>query len=344
MLLEIKFGLKDVFSGHFTEEDYITPNECCFARRVLKTTAIPTQNLPKAGERDIEHMMKQKENRLKRLNRRRQIQEELVENETTMRTRRDNLEVTAELEAAATLMQFSVASSSHSQEVLEELNQSSSFNQTISEKCVSASTQTEITNNAFSKCVVNQSTQVQMSWFSIVSLIQTEKVLKILTGLPSFEFLDQLANSYLIVKKDSRVKRLSIKERILLTFMKCKLDLTYSALCVFFFYDISVPTYCTEIPVQTPKKLCCRIKLYSHYKKHHTLKYMTAVTPSGFICYVSPSYGGRASDKSIFEQSKLLDQLEPYVDQIMVDKGFLIDKVCDEYGIKLLPLAYILSV
>ncbi|KAJ3661630.1 hypothetical protein Zmor_006018 [Zophobas morio] len=88
----------------------------CFARRVLKTTAIPTQNLPKAGERDIEHMMKQKENRLKRLNRRRQIQEELVENETTMRTRRDNLEVTAELEAAATLMQFSVASSSHSQE------------------------------------------------------------------------------------------------------------------------------------------------------------------------------------------------------------------------------------
>ncbi|KAJ3640227.1 hypothetical protein Zmor_003540 [Zophobas morio] len=110
----------------------------CFARRVLKTTAIPTQNLPKAGERDIEHMMKQKENRLKRLNHRRQIQEELVENETTMRTRRDNLEVTAELEAAATLMQFSVASSSHSQEVLEELNQSSSFNQTISEKCVSA--------------------------------------------------------------------------------------------------------------------------------------------------------------------------------------------------------------
>ena len=151
-----------------------------------------------------------------------------------MRTRRDNLEVTAELEAAATLMQFSVASSSHSQEVLEELNQSSSFNQTISEKCVSASTQTEITNNAFSKCVVNQSTQVQMSWFSVVSLIRTEKVLKILTGLPSFEFLDQLANSYLIVKKDSRVKRLSIKERILLTFMKCKLDLTYSALCVFF--------------------------------------------------------------------------------------------------------------
>ena len=45
----------------------------CFARRVLKTTAIPTQNLPKAGERDIEHMMKQKENRLKRLNRRRQV-------------------------------------------------------------------------------------------------------------------------------------------------------------------------------------------------------------------------------------------------------------------------------
>lgn len=54
---------------------------------------------------------------------------------------------------------------------------------------------------------------------------------------------------------------------------------------------------------------------------------MTAVTPSGFISYASPCYGGRASDKIIFEQSRVVDKLEPYVDQIMVDKGFLVENI-----------------
>lgn len=63
---------------------------------------------------------------------------------------------------------------------------------------------------------------------------------------------------------------------------------------------------------------------------------MVGVTPAGLISYVSPSYGGRASDKSIFEQSRVIEQLEPYVDHIMADKGFLIDEICASYGIKLI--------
>jgi hypothetical protein len=41
---------------------------------------------------------------------------------------------------------------------------------------------------------------------------------------------------------------------------------------------------------------------------------MTAVTPAGFIAYTSPSYGGKASDKSIFKQSQIIEQLIPYLD------------------------------
>jgi hypothetical protein len=63
---------------------------------------------------------------------------------------------------------------------------------------------------------------------------------------------------------------------------------------------------------------------------------MTVVTPAGLICYVSPAYGSRTSDKAIFEKSGLLDKLDMHHDEIMVDKGFLIDNICDNFGIKLI--------
>jgi hypothetical protein len=93
---------------------------------------------------------------------------------------------------------------------------------------------------------------------------------------------------------------------------------------------------CTEVPIQSHKRLCCRIKTYSHYKGTITLKFMTAVTHAGLICYISTAYGGRTSDKAIFEKSGLLDELDMHHDEIMVDKGFLIDNICDNFGIKLI--------
>ena len=54
---------------------------------------------------------------------------------------------------------------------------------------------------------------------------------------------------------------------------------------------------------------------------------MPEVTLAGNICYVSKLYGGRVSDTAIFQQSDLLKFLEP-CDAIMVDRGFLIDEVC----------------
>lgn len=63
---------------------------------------------------------------------------------------------------------------------------------------------------------------------------------------------------------------------------------------------------------------------------------MTGVSPGGIITYVSEPYGGRASDKTIFEQSDLILKMERFEDAIMVDKGFLIDDICEQFKIKLI--------
>jgi hypothetical protein len=106
-------------------------------------------------------------------------------------------------------------------------------------------------------------------------------------------------------------------------------------LCFTDFQKVRIVLDCIELSVQQHKRLCCRIKCYSHYKGTTTLKFMIGVSPAGVIIYVSPLYGGRASDKAIFEKSGILDKLTPYVDEIMVDKGFLIQDLCEGYGIKI---------
>lgn len=63
---------------------------------------------------------------------------------------------------------------------------------------------------------------------------------------------------------------------------------------------------------------------------------MTGVSPGGLITYISEPYGGQASDKTIFKQSNLISNLQATIDAIMVDKGFLIDRICAKSGIELI--------
>ena len=80
--------------------------------------------------------------------------------------------------------------------------------------------------------------------------------------------------------------------------------------------------------------------LYSHYKGTYTCKIMTAVSPSGHLIYRSKAYGGRASDKSIFEQTDFIKMLDKG-DSIMADKGFLIDEICNKFDVKLTRPAFL---
>ncbi len=60
---------------------------------------------------------------------------------------------------------------------------------------------------------------------------------------------------------------------------------------------------CTEVYIKRPKSLENQAKTWSDYKKHNTIKVLVAIAPSGFITYVSKSYGGRASDQFICQDS-----------------------------------------
>ena len=93
---------------------------------------------------------------------------------------------------------------------------------------------------------------------------------------------------------------------------------------------------CTEVPVERKTKcLKCRMATYSQYKGCHTVKFMVCVSPDGVITHLSKVFGGRVSDKVIFEESGVVEKLEPFVDAVMADKGFMIDAVLGERCIAL---------
>lgn len=92
---------------------------------------------------------------------------------------------------------------------------------------------------------------------------------------------------------------------------------------------------CTEIPLQWPKDMESQLLTYSWYKGTYTAKVLLSETPGGHISYVSQAYKGRASDSHITKQSKILEKLLPSIDSVMVDKGFLIDKLCLEHHVEM---------
>lgn len=107
-------------------------------------------------------------------------------------------------------------------------------------------------------------------------------------------------------------------------------------LCFRQFDNVRIVLDCTEMVIQKPKCLCCRIRFYSQYKSNTTVKIMTGVSPGGIITFVSEPFGGRASDKVIFQKSNLISKLEYAKDAIMVDKGFLVQDICDQYKIQVI--------
>lgn len=222
---------------------------------------------------------------------------------------------------------------------------------------------------------------------TILSNIKNEDHLSSLTGISTFDGFYGLCDA-VVHYKEYRLNKTDlilpdVNSRVLLTLMKLKLGITYTALSAIFGIDRStcsrqfkntlvvlrailkpaikwlprscirnnIPACfasywktrvildCTEIPVFTSKCLKCRNQTYSNYKKRHTLKFMVGISPSGFISFVSSIYGGKSSDKFIFNDSKLLELLEPE-DEVMVDRGFFIDEECAAKQVKILRPAF----
>ncbi|VEN58711.1 unnamed protein product [Callosobruchus maculatus] len=215
---------------------------------------------------------------------------------------------------------------------------------------------------------------------SFTNSIKENTHLNSLTGIPTFEQLDGLVSLVCEFYPDKKVHKLTIKDRIILVFMKLKMALKFNVLSFLFklsptytkmifseyvgylssilkehiywpsyeecqqnmpiyfnnFRSVRVILDCFEIPLEKPKCLCCRIRTYSHYKGRQTIKIMTGVSPAGIITFLPKAYGGRSSDKVIFEQSKLIRKLQPKRDYVMVDKGFLIDDICSKNFVKII--------
>lgn len=122
---------------------------------------------------------------------------------------------------------------------------------------------------------------------------------------------------------------------------------------------------CSEIPIQLPSCMNCRIATYSHYKSTNTAKFLVAITPSGDIMFISKAYSGKASDKQIFNDERLIEMFDSgkiyylflkqhkiktrhefcycsrYTDAIMVDKGFGIEYELQERNIQMIRMGYL---
>lgn len=89
----------------------------------------------------------------------------------------------------------------------------------------------------------------------------------------------------------------------------------------------------TEFPVKKPKLPFAQQVTFSSYKNRNTVKALIGITPSGLISYVSPCYGGSATDRQIIERSSILRKFD-YNDEIMVDKGLNVQDIFVPYGVK----------
>ena len=64
--------------------------------------------------------------------------------------------------------------------------------------------------------------------------------------------------------------------------------------------------------------------------ENNTMKGVIGVAPCSAIVYVSPMYPGGVSDREVIQHCGLLKLLDSPGDNIMADKGFLVDDLLEE--------------
>ena len=91
----------------------------------------------------------------------------------------------------------------------------------------------------------------------------------------------------------------------------------------------------TEIKVEIPSSLVLQSQTYSNYKSTNTLKGLVGISPSGHVTFVSQLYTASISDRELTERSGFLNFPFDNNDNIIADKGFHIQYILDNYGLKL---------
>ena len=100
---------------------------------------------------------------------------------------------------------------------------------------------------------------------------------------------------------------------------------------------------CTEIRIQQPSGLKLQSETFSNYKSTNTLKSLIVVDPRGSVMFCSTLFTGCISDKEIVKQCGIIPLLKNLIlhgylkqgDELMADKGFIIDQELEDVGLKL---------
>lgn len=349
-----------VCSLHFRDEDFIL-KEHLNRRARLKKSAVPSMNLPLRKHDCVSR------------------------NESQISERRNRAKVREQKQLESIL----IPTESHNA-VIECTENLPSTLQVDPEKKTAVANLIYFKENPvkFSKMYEDKAVQVNISeeygTYNLDSLIDSNYKCSVITGIKSLIMINILVN---YIENISGINKsyLTSKQKVILTLMRLKLDISFRSLGVlfkitpktaqsYFHTTIKQLSYvlkqlivfpskeevlhnmpkcfeqyrstrlildCTEIAIQKSKCLSCRIKTYSFYKGKHTIKYLIGVAPSGLITVVSKGYGGRVSDKAIFNAEQIIKKCDPG-DSIMVDKGVLIEKECADHFIKLIqpPFLY----
>lgn len=96
------------------------------------------------------------------------------------------------------------------------------------------------------------------------------------------------------------------------------------AKCFEDFPDVVIVVDCTELFAETPSSLKAHKQLFSNYKHHCTVKFLVGISPSGAITYVSPMFGGLASDKVITRASDDLVVSLKRGEEVMGDRAYTV--------------------
>nr|XP_022327020.1 uncharacterized protein LOC111126573 [Crassostrea virginica] len=89
---------------------------------------------------------------------------------------------------------------------------------------------------------------------------------------------------------------------------------------------------CTEIFTERPSSLALASKTFSTYKSHNTWKGLVGIAPHGAVTFISSLYSGCMSDVEITKRCGLIELMETG-DQIMADKGFVLNNVLKDTGV-----------
>ncbi|KAK4884907.1 hypothetical protein RN001_001178 [Aquatica leii] len=315
-----------VCSLHFKNDDFFFKAHVNNLPR-LKKNVVPSLNLPTRSHDIIKnrHYQKMREERLRK--RRQLVHREAKENDLQLQYKEDKKPIDeATKQAAENILLF------NKKEVV--------FKKTFEDKGVQVNTYEECND------------------YNVVDTISSDFKCKVLTGVVNLTIFNILVCA--ISKMTHKKSHICDKNKVLLTLMKLKLNLPFNALGVLFKISAkSVHTYFCEtlenlsvilkpvIRFPPKEEILSNMPIcFQNYKNTRHILDCTEITieksvvPSGLITYVSNGYGGRMSDKAIFNSENIIAKLDPG-DAIMVDKGILIKNECQQHFIKLIRPPYL---